>query len=154
MPLGWVHVPPVPLKLAVLTDVQVRHRSSLAIGTHRDFNITFNEGGSAFSAVNRRMGQATENGQRCCKDKKEGKITQGSLHTTDIKHILATDSYDCGFLCACPNLLFGTSFWGRVSLHATPSTPFALHEQGYNLPCTLSTRRVFGIKSPVQEVAT
>lgn len=70
MPLGWVDVPRVPLRWAVLTDIQIRHGSSLVIGTHRDLDITFNEGGSGVAAVGRRTRQATENGQRSCKDRR------------------------------------------------------------------------------------
>jgi len=73
MPLGWVDVPPVPLRWAVPTDIEIRHRSSLVIGINHDLDITFNEGGSFFSAVNRRMRQATEDGQRCCEDKRREK---------------------------------------------------------------------------------
>lgn len=148
MPLGWVDVPPVPLRWAVLTDIQVRQRSSLAIGIHHYLDITFNEGGSVFSAVNRRMCQATENGQRRCKDKRGGgKITQSSLHTTDIKQIFSNRQLSLWI----PDVHVPTSFlvhpfWGWGGLHATPSDPFALCDQAYNLLCAWSIRMVFRIK--------
>lgn len=78
MPLGWVDVPPVPLRWTVLTDIQVSHRSSLVVGTHRDLDITFNEGGSVFLAINRRMCQATENGQRSCKERRGKKLPKAA----------------------------------------------------------------------------
>lgn len=89
MPLGRVTVPLVPLRSAVLTQIQVRHGSLLLVGTHGDLDVTFDEGGSVFSAVSGGMCQATENGQGCCKDRK-AKNNPNSLETTDVEQILAT----------------------------------------------------------------
>lgn len=70
MALGRAGVPLLLLSLALPTQVQVGPGTSLEVGAHHDLDVAFNNGGSVLLAVGRRVGQAAEKGQGCCKDRK------------------------------------------------------------------------------------